>query len=377
MAGFCYTTLMKNNIERVVFLDYLRIVACFMVMVVHAVEPFYFDGSMNLHIATKSDALWVSLIDSAARACVPLFVMTSCYLLFPLKISTGAFFRRRMSRILVPFFIWACVYIWQFGGSFKELIFNFPNAAGHLWFVPMLFGLYLAMPLLSPWAEKVEKRELKWWIALWSVSALFPYLRRIALALGVEPSFGPIAYLWGECPWNEFGAFQYVSGFFGYMLISLYIRKFANEFSWKKTLAFSVPLFAVAMAIMAGGFYLRIPGGGAYPVHEPYSAAVDLEMSIEYCSVGVAAAALALFILFRKFTFDGAFYKRIVLPISNASFGAYLIHILILVPVSSALKGTLPTPLCVLAVAVITFVSSAIVSCAVRRIPIVGKWLMG
>jgi hypothetical protein len=31
----------------------------------------------------------------------------------------------------------------------------------------------------------------------------------------------------------------------------------------------------------------------------------------------------------------------------------------------------------VLAVAVITFVSSAIVSCAVRRIPIVGKWLMG
>jgi surface polysaccharide O-acyltransferase-like enzyme len=123
-------------------------------MVVHAVEPFYFDGNMNLHIATKSDALWVAIIDSAARACVPLFVMASCYLLFPLKVPSGVFFRRRIMRILVPFFIWSCVYLWRFGGSFKELLFNFPGAAGHLWFIPMLFGLYLAMPLFSPWAHQ-------------------------------------------------------------------------------------------------------------------------------------------------------------------------------------------------------------------------------
>ena len=127
----------------------------------------------------------------------------------------------------------------------------------------------------------------------------------------------------------------------------------------------------------AGGFYLRIPGGDAYPVHAPYAAAVDLEMSIEYCSLGVAAAAVALFLLSRKFTADGAFYRRVVLPVSEASFGAYLIHILILVPVSSALKGTMPMPLCVFAVAAVTFVASAIASCAVRRIPVAGKWIMG
>ena len=348
-----------------------------MVMVVHAVEPFYFDGGMNLHIATKSDAVWVALLDSAARACVPLFVMASCYLLFPLKVSAGRFFRRRASRILVPFFIWACVYIWRYGGGLRELLFNFPNAAGHLWFVPMLFGLYLAMPLFSPWAEKVSRRELGAWIALWSVTASFPYLRRLALWLGVEPSFGSVAYLWGECPWNEFGAFQYVGGFFGYMLISLYIRKFVPELSWRRTLAFCVPLFAAGLAVMAGGFYLRLPGGGAYPIHEPYAAAVDLEMSIEYCSLGVAAAAAALFLLARKFTAGGAFYRRIVLPASEASFGAYLAHILILVPVSSALKGTMPMPLCVFAVAAATFVASTFASCLLRRIPLAGKWLVG
>ena len=32
----------KGN--RVVFLDWLRIIACFMVMLVHTCEPFYFDA---------------------------------------------------------------------------------------------------------------------------------------------------------------------------------------------------------------------------------------------------------------------------------------------------------------------------------------------
>lgn len=368
---------MKNTSERVIFLDYLRILACFMVMVIHAVEPFYFDGEMNLHIAAKSDAVWVALIDSAARACVPLFVMTSCFLLFPLKVPAGVFFRRRITRVLVPFFIWSGVYVWRFGGNMKELLFNFPGAAGHLWFVPMLFGLYLAMPLLSPWAEKVSKRELKAWIALWLVTAAFPYLRRLSLAMGIEPSFGDVAFLWGECPWNEFGTFQYVSGFFGYMLISLYIRKFPPCFSRRKTLAFFVPLFAVGLAIMAGGFYFRVPGAGVYPVHEPYAAAVDLEMSIEYCSLGVAAATVALFMMLRKFTSDGAFYRRIVLPASEASFGAYLIHVLILVPGLSALRDIVPMPLCVFAVAGATFVASMALSCLIRRLPVVGRWLMG
>lgn len=368
---------MKHDCARIVFLDYLRIIACFMVMVVHAVEPFYFDSGMNLHIATRSDAAWVALIDAAARACVPLFVMVSCTLLFPLKTPTGTFFRRRITRILVPFLIWSAVYIWRFGGTFKELLFNFPGAAGHLWFVPMLFGLYLAMPLLSPWAERASQRELGAWIALWSVTATFPYLRQLSLALGMEPSFGAVAFLWGECPWNAFGAFHYVSGFFGYMLISLYIRKFVPVHTRRQTLARAVPLFAAGLMIMAGGFYLRIPGDGTYPVHAPYAAAVNLETSIEFCSLGVLAATVALFLVARTFTADGAFYRRIVVPVSNASFGAYLIHMLILAPFSSTLKGSMPTPLCVFAVASLSFLASIGASCAIRRIPLLGKWLMG
>ena len=39
------------------------------------------------------------------------------------------------------------------------------------------------------------------------------------------PEFGPTPFLWGEAPWNHFGAFYYVSGFSGYMLLGFYFRK--------------------------------------------------------------------------------------------------------------------------------------------------------
>lgn len=363
--------------KRVVFLDYLRLIACFMVMVIHATEPYYIDFSNgDLSIATKSDAVWVCLFEGFARSCVPLFVMASCYLLFPLKTGAGKFFARRVTRVLIPFFIWAVFYVWHFDGNIKEMCFNFPMAAGHLWFVPMLFGLYLAMPLLSPWAEKAGRREILSWIGVWLFTALFPYLRRLSLAFVGDPSFGSVAYLWGECPWNGFGTFQYVSGFFGYMLIALYIRRFVPRLSWGKTLSVAIPLFAAGFAVMALGLYFRIPGGGC-PVREPYAAAVDFEMAIEYCSVGVSAAVVGLFLVIRKFTADGAFYRRVILPLSEASYGTYLIHMIALAPASAALKDVLPMPLAVPAVAAVSFVASSLVSCAVRKIPFIGRYIMG
>lgn len=363
--------------KRVVFLDYLRLMACFMVMVVHAVEPYYINFSNgDLSIATKFDAIWVCIFEGFARSCVPLFVIVSCYLLFPIKVESGCFLRRRVSRILIPFIIWSLFYIWHFNGNIKEMCFNFPMAAGHLWFVPMLFGLYFLMPLLSPWAEKVSKRELKAWLCVWLFTALFPYLRRFSLAFVGEPSFGSIAYLWGECPWNEFGAFQYVSGFFGYMLIALYFRKFMPQLSWAKTLVFAMPLFAAGFIVMTSGFYFRIPSD-SFPVRAPYSSVVDIEMSIEFCSIGVASAVVGLFLIIRKFSFDGVIYRRVILPLSEASYGTYLVHMVVLTPVSEVLKGVLPMPISVLCVALTTFVLSSIASIIVRKIPFVGKYIMG
>jgi len=364
--------------KRIVFLDYLRVIACFMVMVVHVCECFYFNDAGEFCFRTLGEGAWAVFVDSAMRACVPLYVIASAYLLFPVTRPTGEFFRRRLVRVAVPFALFCCAYNWWNGGSWGQMAFNFPMATGgHLWFVPMLLGLYLLMPLLSPWAEKASEREVRGWLLVWGFTTLFPYLRRLWAELYGAPSFGAVPYLYGECPWNGFGTFQYVSGFIGYLLLGLWFRRFAAELTWRQTLARALPLWALGYAIVALGFWLRVPFDGTFPLTRPYATAVDLEMSWEFCSLGVLLTVLAYFLVIRKLTSEGAFYRRVVRPLSEASYGTYLVHIFFLVAIMGWLKPLVPTPVAILVGASLTFAAGSAFSLIVRRIPVVGKWICG
>lgn len=395
--------------KRIVFLDWLRVIACFLVMLVHACEAFYFNDAGETCFRSLSDARWACGLDSPCRAAVPLFVMTSSFLLFPLRRSTGEFFRRRLVRVLVPFLIWSGVYIvWNaltfaggvscdfrsLGTNALRMLFNFPmTTGGHLWFVPMLLGLYLLMPLLSPWAERATEREVRGWLLLWFATTTFPFVRKlwaVLFASGVDsasgtywahtfgsPGFDNLPFLWGECPWNGFGTFQYVSGFFGYLLLGLYFRRFLPPLDWRRTLAWAIPLWCAGCAVVGGFFYFRIPFDGAFPLTRPYSLAVDLETSWEFCSAGVALTVVAYFLVMRKFTANGTFYRRVVRPLSEASYGTYLMHMLILAPVVGCLRTHLNTPLTIFATAVSTYCLASAASCALRKIPRIGTLVVG
>ena len=75
--------------------------------------------------------------------------------------------------------VWSLVYALVWGEPLENLsniVFNFNYAAGHLWFVYMLIGVYMLMPLLSPWAEKVGKRELQVYLAIWVFTLFIPLI---------------------------------------------------------------------------------------------------------------------------------------------------------------------------------------------------------
>ena len=113
-------SLLMEPQERIVWLDWMRIMACFMVMVVHSTEPFYLGGEGS-QILSASNAYWAAFFDSVVRCCVPLFVIASSYLLFPLKQSVGVFVRRRAVRILVPFVLWSLFYAFYWGDPVSNL----------------------------------------------------------------------------------------------------------------------------------------------------------------------------------------------------------------------------------------------------------------
>ena len=71
--------------ERIVFIDWIRVVACFLVMLVHASENFYAADASGLAgnvsmLASEANRFWVSFYDGfLGRISVPLFMIVSAW----------------------------------------------------------------------------------------------------------------------------------------------------------------------------------------------------------------------------------------------------------------------------------------------------------
>ncbi len=365
---------------RVVFLDYLRALACLTVIIVHSCEFFYIGAEYPLCIKSLADLHWANLIDSLFRPAVPLFVMASSYLLVPLRDDTQTFFKRRFTRVAIPFIVWMILYalIPQFGGSWADmdlvanaraLLFNFPGIAGHLWFVYMLLGVYLLMPIISPWIKTLTKRGEEIFIGVWFLTTFIPFMRYLGQA-----------ELYGEAIWNEFSLFYYISGYIGYVVIAHYIRTYVIDWSWRKTLSVGLPMFAAGYAITCGWYYwyaLSEVGVNAEGMILGGIADLrDVESSWRFCTPGVALMSVALFLGFKKITCDTGWFYRLMADISKLSYGMYLMHIFILNAVFRGLTGNLPTPLSILTTAVTTYVISYLLTKAISYIP-KSKYLIG
>lgn len=365
-----------NDRARVVFLDWLRVVACFMVILTHCNEPFYLGDGGTL-IATRGDALWCTFVSSPLRVSIGLFVMASSWLLMPLRTDIGTFYRRRFVRVVIPFVLWSLLYALfvPFGkdgaavcGSLQQLVYNLNMDSGHLWFVYMLVGVYLAMPVVSPWLERASEREERTVLIIWAFTTLVPFIRQAArVATGTTE-------LWGEVNWNEFGTLYYISGYMGYVILAHYLKTHVPVVSLRRTLTVALPLWVVGYVINAGWYWLHIPA--EYPVRASIDLAVLMEQSWRFCSLGVVMQTLAVFLVLRHVTAAGPFYRRVVRPLSEASYGMYLMHMFVLLAVFPWFDA-LCTPLHSLLTAVVTFVVTALLAVAVRRVPRVGKYVMG
>ena len=349
--------------NRIVFLDYLRVIACFMVILVHACE-FYYLGDNGVEFAANGDRFWVTLIDSAFRESVPLFVMASSFLLLPLTCGSGTFFRRRFSRVFVPFVIWSVLYAvlpvlfgtvsGDISGRLVNLSYTFNYDAGHLWFIYMLIGVYLTMPILSPWLRQVSERGERLFLIVWFVTTFWDYL---------HPALGDI---WGKALWNDFHALYYYSGFIGYVVMAHYIREHI-DWSLRKTAAIALPLIALGYAFTAGTFYIHAGESADYAY---------VEQSWKFCTFNVAMMTAGCFLLMRHINYSGAWLYTPVSTISRMSYGIYLMHIFVLGFMYNWLAPLFSTPVAIVLVGCGTFAACCIICRLLSAIP-GSKWLIG
>lgn len=109
-------------------------------------------------------------------------------------------------------------------------VFNFNYDTTPLWYLYMLVGLYLVMPVLGAWLRQASQRDLQLFLAVWGAALLLPYVEVAAPLLGYAGNGGNMG-LWGVCDWNAYGTFYYFSGFVGYLVLAYYLVRYPLRWS--------------------------------------------------------------------------------------------------------------------------------------------------
>lgn len=353
-----------NDKQRIVFLDWLRAAACLMVFLVHACECVY-SNDYSFSIPSETARWTIGLIQGFVRPIVvPLFLMASAYLLVPVTRSTGDFLRKRFARVGIPFVVFLFLYaflpaLWgeftwaEAWANVKQAGINFIPRESHLWFVYMMLGLYLIMPVISPWLQKVGKKEEGFFIGLWAFT-LCLYLFRYF--------FGPV---FGECWWNPYPFFYYVSGFVGYIVLGHYIKEHIH-WSTRKTCLVCIPVLVACYAFQVWRFHQR-----SFMVDTP----AELEMHLQNDTILAGIMSTCVFLLFKCIKTPGRSYG-LVKKVSQASYGMYLMHMLMLPAIFSLMNGFMPVPLAIISTALLTYICSCILSLLIGRLPF-GKYIVG
>lgn len=276
------------------WVDVIRAVGAFLVVLAHV----KYSGAGPGVIGNFYYAL--------TRAAVPLFFMASGYLLLSKNESYFDFFRKRALKVFFPFFIWSVIYLlWKresFDQSLLTLIkvYLFKIIRGprenHLWFFYELFGLYLFTPILRVYLQKAARQDLYYFCGIWFLMI-------------------PIAKLIQEFTVIQIGfTYYFLAGYIGYFLFGYLAGTMNLTFSHKRI---AWIIFFIGLTATTAGMYLN----KYYEMKTQYFE--------DYLSVNVVLMACALFVALIDLRVTDSVY-RFVAPISQASFGIYLAHVIVM-----------------------------------------------
>lgn len=327
----------NNNRNNIAWIDLLRITACFIVVFAHCCDPFVanFDNNSNIFLTGV-------FCGSLTRPCVPLFVMLTGVLLLPLKSEErlSTFYKKRIKRIITPLIFWSlalplmayCYFVYinpqtanpqladisytqeSLLQRLSTFIFNFNFDTIPLWYLYMLIGLYLIIPIFNSWLVQAKKSEIKTLLYIWGITLLLPYFKMLAPIMGYQGNYGNMELL-GICDWNIYGTFYYLSGFIGYIILAYYLKTYPINWSWRKLVAICLPMFIVGYLITSVGFIktnVLHPGNYAY-----------LEIIWYFTGINVFMMTFPIFVTIQKLNIRPRAWMS---KLASLTFGIYLCH---------------------------------------------------
>ncbi|MCR5825143.1 MAG: acyltransferase family protein [Oscillospiraceae bacterium] len=341
------------KLQRVEYFDALRVFASLAVMVLHLAAQHWADTDVH-------GAAWgaFNAWNAAVRWCVPVFVMISGALFLERPVSLNKLYGRHVLRIAVAFVFWSGLYAYVSARRSPlerwQVVYELVRGHYHLWFLYMIAGLYLLVPLLQ--ALVASERLGRYFLLL---ALLFGFALPELTALTAQFTVHLGADLQTALQTVDL---RFVMGFSGYFVLGCALNR--------RTLRPREELAIYALGLL--GFAVTLWGTQALSLRA--NAANGLLYG--YCTVNVLAEAVAVFTLFKQRLNRGS---RLLRALSGASFGAYLVHALVIDTLQLRFgidTLSLPPLLSVPLLAAFTFVCAYAAALLLRKLPLVREYLV-
>ncbi|AWK02982.1 hypothetical protein HYN56_01625 [Flavobacterium crocinum] len=255
---------------------------------------------------------YANFFDSVSRFSVPVFVMISGALMFDSKMQTFIFLKKRFVRICLPFIFWSICYVLyivfiQTNDYQKMSLFEilkkivrslYFGSAYHLWYIYMLFGLLLIVPILNSWITRASKKEIHYFLFLWFLTLFFKNLGLENYKTNIE--------------------LYYFTGFVGYLVLGYYLSTM--------TIQRDIPIKKISLVFLISGTLTTFLGTYWLSIksNKPDS------MLYDFFSFNVMFTAVGIFLFFRISNYYNNKSNLFFNEVNRFSYGIYLIHVLIL-----------------------------------------------
>ena len=353
------TVIQENMLRRrAEWIELLRILACFCIILLHvSAEAWY-----NVEIYSIQ---WVGyqIVNSISRLGVDVFIMISGALFLGNdRGSSIQKIKKYICKIVCLIFVWSVGYFTLrvavgdiIIGSVSDIFNGVLNGYYHLWYLWTVLGLYLISPILKKFV--VDKKICEYFLILCMVACWIPEF------LSIIPSCNKFLKIIFEEKMN----FYMPMGYIGCYVLGYYLYQFG--LCEKKIRILVVLGFLGAIYGSIGGIlYSRYIGKATQVTFN------NLTIST------VCYSAMVFFIFYKKFScikFSEK-AKNIISRVGNSTLGIYLIHVLLVKLISDKvlLKMNYRYPIVSIPLSACIFVISFGVIRFMKKIPIVGKWLI-
>ena len=335
-------------------LDILRLLALLAVVWVHScgIIP---DSVMLPNLTSK----FLTFNLAAVMWEIPAFVMISGrFFLDPERNITFVKIRKAILRLVLAFVVWDVIYqiYYILSGTYTNL--NWKGILSqtligpyHFWYLHMTVFLYAIVPFLRKITQ--DKKLMEYFIALF---LLFEFLTRYGVNL---PLIG--STIKGILD-NTY--YHFTLGFSGYYILGYYLYKY--RLTGKKELM--IYILGIIMAAFTGLATIWMTALGAE----------GEEWFSKFMTPNIIIEAAAIYTFFVNRVSQIQFSEKtseVISKLSEYSFGAYLVHALVLELLTNAGLGAIYAhPMIIIALTlVLTCLISIGVTALIRKIPVIGK----